>query len=710
MMGTPSATWEYRTETGQVSGYVRRWNKTGGGKEIRPLSWCLDASGNGRWVTMALPGNRPLYGAHLIADRPDARVLLVEGEKAADAARRFLPDWVVLTWQGGAMAVPKTDWAPLKGRDVTVWPDADDPGMSAAQEIAYVLPGSRILTPPADVERKWDLADAEVEGWTAARVEAHIRKESNEVEASHWAPKTRPPAALDGVILPCGEVSITDCAEVLYDRLKKVETLFIRGGEIAETIDIDGVMALDIISPDAFRSRSERVGPLLKYVSGREGGRVLKQTQMSRDQAAALMACEERRRLPCISSVLRCPVIVRRDGKPAVLGKGYHHDGGGTLVAESVDVSEWSAMPLNDAVENLLWIVRQIEFQSEGDKARAVAALITPALRMGGLLTGPVPIDVAEADQSQAGKGYRHQLVACLYNEKAYLVTTRNGGVGSADESFAQALVGGRPFICLDNLRGRLDSQMLESFLTAPGLFGARVPHRGEVQVDAKRFLLQLSSNGMEATSDLANRSSICRIRKRPGFDYEDTLSAIQEDPGRYLASVFRIVAEWIKHGCPRTKDRRHDFVEWAQSLDWIVRNLIGLAPLMDGHQSAQERTSNPALTWLRAVALAAEKDARLGTPFSASNLVEICGEHGIEIKGGTGDDKKAAQSVGMTMGRLFGNSLVVDVDGFRVERGTVTARKPCGDESPRKVYTFTRDKGAASTQPPNSTQPSLSS
>jgi len=317
---------------------------------------------------------------------------------------------------------------------------------------------------------------------------------------------------------------------------------------------------------------------------------------------------------------------------------------------------------------------------------------------------------VAEADQSQAGKGYRHQLVACLYNERAYLVTTRNGGVGSADESFAQALVGGRPFICLDNLRGKLDSQMLESFLTAPGLFGARVPHRGEVQVDSKRFLLQLSSNGMEATSDLANRSSICRVLKRPGFAYDDTLGAIQEDPGRYLASAFRIVAEWINRGCRRSNDRRHDFAEWAQSLDWIVRNILGLAPLMDGHQSAQQRTSNPALTWLRSVALAVEKDARLGLAFSASELVEICGEHDVEIKGGTGDGEKAARIVGITMGRLFGNSLVVDVDGFRVERGTATARKPSGDECSRRVYTFTREKGAVSTQPPNSTQPSLSS
>src|SRR5262249_27912255 len=161
----------------------------------------------------------------------------------------------------------------------------------------------------------------------------------------------------------------------------------------------------------------------------------------------------------------------------------------------------------------------------------------------------------AEADQSQSGKGYRHHLVTALYNEEAYFVTAKQGGVGSVDESFATALISGRPFICLDNFRGRLDSQHIEAFLTCPAPFPARIPNRGEALVDPRRFLLQMSSNGLESTRDLANRSSICRIRKRPGFVYRDTVSELRRRQPFFLGCVFSIVAAWIANGKPRMDD-----------------------------------------------------------------------------------------------------------------------------------------------------------
>ena len=279
-------------------------------------------------------------------------------------------------------------------------------------------------------------------------------------------------------------------------------------------------------------------------------------------------------------------------------------------------------------------------------------------------------MDVAEADQSQAGKGYRHHLVCALYNEASYFVTARQGGVGSVDESFAAALISGRPFICLDNFRGRLDSQHLEAFLTCPALFPARIPHRGEVMVDPKRFVLQMSSNGLEATRDLANRASICRIRERPGFPYRDALGELQRRQPYFLGCVFAVVGEWLAQGKPRTRETRHDFREWAQSLDWIVQNVFRAAPLMDGHERAQERVSNPALSWLRSVALAVERESRLGDSLTASELVELCGQHDVDVPGiREPDEEKTRKQIGMVMRRCFREGNRVALDNFVIGR-----------------------------------------
>ncbi|MBU2134695.1 MAG: hypothetical protein KKA45_00675, partial [Alphaproteobacteria bacterium] len=68
-----------------------------GKKEIRPATLWRGGTGQPlRWKPKAEPGPRPLYGLDRLAARPAARVLLVEGEKAADAAGKRFPDLVVM--------------------------------------------------------------------------------------------------------------------------------------------------------------------------------------------------------------------------------------------------------------------------------------------------------------------------------------------------------------------------------------------------------------------------------------------------------------------------------------------------------------------------------------------------------------------------------------------------------------------------------------
>jgi DNA primase len=66
-------------------------------------------------------------------------VLICEGEKAVDAARRIFPDHVVTTSSGGAKAFNHTDWAPLSVRCVVIWPDNDTAGTEYARAVARIL-------------------------------------------------------------------------------------------------------------------------------------------------------------------------------------------------------------------------------------------------------------------------------------------------------------------------------------------------------------------------------------------------------------------------------------------------------------------------------------------------------------------------------------------------------------------------------------------
>lgn len=189
----PSKVWLYTTETGQRVFQVARY-ETGEGKEIIPWSYCLHSDGREQWRQRRPPSALPLYNLVRLCREPLAPVLIVEGEKAADAAQAILAGWVVVTWHGGVNAVGKTNWQSLAGRDCVLWPDADrkkdkttgqelppekQPGAKAMAEIHSILKGiapARIIKTPPGKPDGWDVADAVEEGWTEADVLQLLKK------------------------------------------------------------------------------------------------------------------------------------------------------------------------------------------------------------------------------------------------------------------------------------------------------------------------------------------------------------------------------------------------------------------------------------------------------------------------------------------------------------------------------------------------------
>lgn len=137
--GAPAARYAYRAADGRVNFYHDRYEPKGERKQFSPLTLWRFPGGDCRWQFKAPPDPRPIYGLDLLAAKPDAQVLIVEGEKARAAAESLLPDAVVIGWQGGAQAVSKADWRALSGRAVILWPDADDPGKTCMDKLAALL-------------------------------------------------------------------------------------------------------------------------------------------------------------------------------------------------------------------------------------------------------------------------------------------------------------------------------------------------------------------------------------------------------------------------------------------------------------------------------------------------------------------------------------------------------------------------------------------
>ena len=151
----------YLTANREVWATVRRIDTPGERKRIRP--------------TAALPdGPRPLYLLPQVLEQGElsAAIMVCEGERAVHGAMFYEPTWIATTSIGGSNAADKTDWTPVRGRAVVIWPDHDAPGAKYAEQVAGLCREAgassiSVVQVPDAWPEKWDLADELPEGATA---------------------------------------------------------------------------------------------------------------------------------------------------------------------------------------------------------------------------------------------------------------------------------------------------------------------------------------------------------------------------------------------------------------------------------------------------------------------------------------------------------------------------------------------------------------
>ncbi len=170
--------WEVRDAQGGLLLLRVRTGDGQGGKDVRTWTYGEDLkTGRHGWKPKAPPKPWPMYGLDRLAAHPDAPVVVVEGEKTAEAAERVFPGVVAVT-SGSSDSARSADWSPLAGRRVTVWPDADASGDTYAAGTLAQLRGRvadlRLVKLPEAIRAwakpgktgpgGWDLADPAPEG------------------------------------------------------------------------------------------------------------------------------------------------------------------------------------------------------------------------------------------------------------------------------------------------------------------------------------------------------------------------------------------------------------------------------------------------------------------------------------------------------------------------------------------------------------------
>ena len=144
---------DYELNKGNGAGQITSWEIRDAANNVRAVHHrrdLPDGTKNLWWSSNGKPGldgtrtdSLPLYGTHLLTEREpgdDTPVIVVEGEKAADEL--FGINVPALGTVTGASSAPATAVLEvLRGREVVLWPDADDAGRQHMAKIASRLDG-----------------------------------------------------------------------------------------------------------------------------------------------------------------------------------------------------------------------------------------------------------------------------------------------------------------------------------------------------------------------------------------------------------------------------------------------------------------------------------------------------------------------------------------------------------------------------------------
>jgi hypothetical protein len=127
--------------------------------------------------------------------------------------------------------------------------------------------------------------------------------------------------------------------------------------------------------------------------------------------------------------------------------------------------------------------------------------------------------------------------------------------------------------------------------------------------------------------------------------------------------------------------------------MDWIVQNLFGLPPLLDGHRAQQQRISSTGLNILRDICHAISDSGRMRESLTTGDIAGELEARGIDIPGKAklSDDYYAgAAAIGRALGPLFRDVEMVEIDAFWVSRSVTIEAADKGRTKSVKHYRVT--------------------
>ena len=555
-LGKPSHVWEHRGIDGRLHFFDYRFPTPNGNKEHRPLTYCRDKNGNQqyRWGLAGLK-NRTLYGAEKLATNPNAMVAVCEGAKTTDAASKLMPNIVSVSPLNGSKSPHLSDWIPLKGRHIVIFPDNDKPGEefrdSVANLVSEVDAREVWIAPiPEGKPAGWDLADG-VEPSELKWMLENFQMAKLPERATFANKLAKMQIEIKGGELP----EMVDAAENALMAQPNHGGLFQRGGQIVRVIRLeanqDGVIrraaGLPLIIPVEPSGLTEAFTKAATWRKLNEKKTQYKNFDCPKPVGATYAARAGMWKLRPLTGLISAPTM-RRDG--SILETPGYDERTGLLFLANEDFPPIPKKPTKSdavaALEILSKPISQFPFVEDFHKSVALSAIITALVRRS---IKTAPLHGFSAPTMGSGKSLLADVAAIISTGYPAPAMSQGGDETEDRKKLLASLIEGDSILLIDNVNRPIEGGVLCSALTQMEIRD-RILGLSKMVTASTAVTIMATGNNLTFRGDMTTRALLCRID--PGVEKPEERE-FQGD----LKETVRL-GRWTGEGVRERPVRRH--------------------------------------------------------------------------------------------------------------------------------------------------------
>lgn len=328
--------------------------------------------------------------------------------------------------------------------------------------------------------------------------------------------------------------------------------------------------------------------------------------------------------LPVLKGLARQPYL-RPDGS-VCRGAGYDKVTGIYSAFHECDFPLKDSPSRSDAeraLAELNDLISECAFAGEEDRAAALAALITAAIRPSLDLA---PMFHVRAPQSGTGKSFLCEIIGTLASADRGSPASFPSSKDDCERLLLAQLSASPAVIEFDNLVGDIQAYpKLCAALTSEQLTGRILGTSNTTSVSTRTLMLS-SGNNVGPVADMTRRTVVINLDARTElptsrtFRRPNLVAEIRADRGRYVSAALTVVRAWMNAGQPCTSCPA--LVSFGQWSDWVRQPLLWMGCQDPAHSTLVNINEDPEKELLGRLMDAWHK-VRGTAPTKARDLIE---------------------------------------------------------------------------------------